>query len=61
MTTTKQKNAVRYCEKWLGVVFEGDINDFATVSAFLDDYLEMAKVTVIELKSEYDSFVMDLD
>ena len=34
MTTNKQKAAVHFCEKWLNVTFEGDINNFKQVSYF---------------------------
>ena len=34
MTTNKQRAAVHFCEQWLNVTFEGNINDFQQVSYF---------------------------
>ena len=35
MTTNRQKAAVHFCEQWLNIDFNGDINNFNQVSAFL--------------------------
>lgn len=34
MTTDKQKAAVHFCEQWLNITFEGDIEDKHQVSTF---------------------------
>ncbi len=43
MTTERQKKAVRFCEEWLNISFQGDINNREQVSNFLSDYLDAAK------------------
>lgn len=43
MTTDRQKRAVRFCEEILGVKYEGDIDDYTSVSDFLGFYLASAK------------------
>ena len=50
MTTGKQKAAVRFCEQWLNVTFNGDINNFNQVNTFLSNYLEEAKLLYDEIK-----------
>ena len=60
MTTGKQKAAVHFCEQWLDVTFEGDINNFDQVSFFLSNYLEEAKLLYDEIKCEYESYLWDL-
>ena len=60
MTTNKQKNAVHFCEQWLNVTFEGNINDFQQVSYFLSIYLDEAKSLYNEVKYEYESYLWDL-
>ena len=49
MTTDKQKAAVHFCEKWLNVTFNGDINNF-----------QEAKLTYEEIACEYESYLWDL-
>lgn len=39
MTTKKQRDAVHFCEKWLKVPFEGDINNFNQVRNYLSNIL----------------------
>jgi hypothetical protein len=60
MTTDKQKAAVYFCEKWLNVTYNGDINNFQQVSNFLSEYLEEAKLTYEEIACEYESYLWDL-
>lgn len=60
MTTNKQKAAVRFCEQWLDVTFNGDINNFQQVSYFLSAYLDDAKQLYEEVKCEYESYLWDL-
>ena len=60
MTTNKQKNAVHFCEQWLNVTFEGNINDFQQVSYFLSIYLDEAKSLYDEVRCEYESYLWDL-
>ena len=60
MTSNRQKAAVHFCEKWLDVTFNGDINNFNQVSTFLSKYLEEAKSYCREVKCEYDAYMWDL-
>ena len=60
-STTKQRNAVEYCEQWLCIEFEGNINDFDDCFDFLELYLDEAKQTERELACEYEAYVWDLD
>lgn len=60
MTTNKQKAAVHFCEQWLNVTFEGNINDFQQVSYFLSIYLDKAKSLYNEVKCEYEAYLWDL-
>lgn len=59
MTTNKQKAAVHFCEQWLDVTFNGDINNFNQVSTFLSNYLEEAKFLYEEIKYEYEAYLWD--
>ena len=56
MTTGKQKAAVHFCEQWLNITFNGDINDFRQINYFLED----AKQLYEEVKCEYESYLWDL-
>lgn len=60
MTTDRQKAAVHFCEQWLNVTFEGDINNFKQVSYFLSIYLDDAKQLYDEIRYEYESYLWDL-
>ena len=60
MTTDKQKAAVHFCEQWLNITFNGDINNFQQVSNFLSEYLEEAKNLYDEVKCEYEAYLWDL-
>ena len=59
-STIKQKAAVHFCEQWLNITFNGDINNFQQVSDFLSEYLEEAKLTCDELTCEYEAYLWDL-
>lgn len=61
MTTSRQKAAVHFCEEWLHVTFEGNINDFYEVSDFLSEYLDEAKNLYEEIVCEYEAYLQDLD
>lgn len=60
MITNKQKAAVHFCEKWLNVVFKGDINNSQQVSYFLSIYLDDAKQIYDEIRCGYESYLWDL-
>ena len=60
MTTSRQKAAVHFCEQWLKVTFEGDINNFNEVSNFLSEYLEEAKMLALEITCEYEAYIEEL-
>lgn len=53
MTTKRQKAAVYFCEEWLDIKFNGDINDFKAVSAFLNVYLNYAKSNALDAMEAY--------
>ena len=61
MTTNRQKAAVHFCEQWLNIDFNGDINNFKQVSAFLVEYLQEAKNLYEEILCEYEAYLWDLD
>lgn len=42
MITDKMKRAVEFCEQWY-TKFNGNINNYQEVSAFLSKYLKIAK------------------
>lgn len=59
MTTNKQKAAVHFCEKWLNVTFEGDIENRYQVSIFLGEYLQEAKNLYDEIICEYEAYLWE--
>ena len=59
-STEKQQSAVRYCEQWLYIEFDGNIESFDECSLFLSIYLEEAKQTEMELRCEYEAYIWDL-
>lgn len=61
MVTDKQKSAVHFCEEWLHISFEGNINSRQDVSEFLSEYLDEAKDLYMEIKCEYEAYLNDLD
>ena len=58
-STEKQHSAVRYCEQWLYIDFDGDINSFDDCSLFLNIYLEEAKQTEMEIICEYEAYMWE--
>lgn len=56
-STEKQKIAVKYCEAWLSINFEGNIDSFNECHNFLATYLEDAKETERELTCEYEAYI----
>ena len=56
-STARQQAAVRYCEQWLCIEFEDNINSFDDCSLFLKTYLEDAKAIEIVLKCEYEAYM----
>lgn len=61
MTTDRQKAAVHFCEQWLNITFNGNIENRYEVSAFLGEYLQEAKDLYNELRCEYESYLWDLE
>ena len=61
MTTNKQKAAVHFCEQWLDITFEGNIEDKYQVSMFLSEYLQEAKDLYNEIRCEYEAYLWELD
>ena len=60
-STERQQAAVRYCEQWLCIEFDGNIDSFNYCSHFLNIYLEEAKQTEIELSCEYEAYMWGID
>lgn len=60
-STKKQQAAVSYCEQWLCIKFNGNIENFDECSHFLSIYLEEAKQTEMELTCEYEAYLWDID
>lgn len=58
-STEKQQSAVRYCEQWLYIEFDGNIESFYECSHFLSIYLEEAKQTEMELRCKYEAYIWD--
>lgn len=61
MTTNRQRAAVHFCEQWLNITFEGNIEDKYQVSIFLGEYLQDAKNLYNEVRCEYEAYLWDLD
>ena len=61
MTTNRQKAAIHFCEQWLNVTFEGNIEDKHQVSIFLQEYLQEAKNLYDEIRCDYEAYLWDLD
>ena len=61
MTTDRQKAAIHFCEQWLNITFEDNINDRCQVSVFLGEYLQEAKDLYNEIKGEYEAYLWELD
>ena len=61
MTTNKQKAAIQFCEQWLDITFEGNIEDKYQVSIFLSEYLQEAKDLYDEIRCEYEAYLWKLD
>ena len=61
MTTNRQKAAVHFCEQWLHITFEGNIENRNQVSTFLGEYLQEAKNLYDEIKCEYEAYLWNLD
>ena len=61
MTTDRQKAAVQFCEQWLDITFEGNIEDKYQVSNFLSEYLQEAKNLYNEIRCEYEAYLWELD
>lgn len=61
MTTNRQKAAIHFCEQWLNITFNGDIENRYQVSIFLGEYLQEAKDLYNELRCEYEAYLWDLE
>ena len=60
MTTDKQKSDIHFCEQYLNITFDGDIEDEHQVSEFLHKYFQEAKYEYEALKCEYEAYLWDL-
>lgn len=61
MTTNRQKAAVYFCERWLHITFEGNIENRNQVSTFLSNYLQDAKNLYEEMVCDYEAYLWSLD
>ena len=61
MTTDRQKAAIHFCEQWLNITFEGNINNRFEVSIFLGEYLQEAKNLYDEIRCDYEAYLWDLN
>jgi len=59
--TSRQIAAVHFCEQWLHISFEGDIEDRQQISAFLSEHLDDAKNLYEEAACEYEAYLWELD
>lgn len=59
MVTERQKSAVHFCEEWLHISFDGDINDRIQVNEFLDEHLDDAENLYEEMSCEYQECLME--
>lgn len=55
-STEKQREDIEYCEQWLNIEFEGNINSFDDCSQFLKAYLQDAILIEKELNSNYEHY-----
>ena len=60
MATDRQKAAIHFCEQWLNITFEGNINNRFEVSIFLGEYLQEAKNLYDEIRCDYEAYLWDL-
>lgn len=58
-STEKQRKAVKYCEEFLYIEFEGNIMSARDCSEFLNLYLEEAKDRERELYCEYSAYIWE--
>ena len=61
MATDRQKAAIHFCEQWLNITFEGNINNRFEVSIFLGEYLQEAKNLYDEIRCDYEAYLWDLN
>ena len=61
MTTDRQKAAIHFCEQWLNITFDGNINNRFEVSIFLEEYLQEAKNLYDEIRCDYEACLWDLN
>lgn len=59
MTTEKQKNAIRFCEEWLGISFGGNVCNFNDVNKFLNENLDEAKSVAENAQESYFNNIND--
>lgn len=59
--TNRQIAAVHFCEEWLHISFEGDIENRQQISAFLSKHLDDAKNLYREAACEYEAYLWELD
>ena len=57
----RQIAAIHFCEEWLNISFDGDIEDRQQVGSFLSEYLDDAKNIYEEVACEYEAYLCELD
>lgn len=58
-STSRQISAVHFCETWLHIKFDGNIDSFDDCHKFLSQYLDDAKWTAMEISCEYEAYMFD--
>lgn len=58
-STEKQREEIYFCETWLCVAFDGDINNFHDCSEFIHAYLYDARQAKLEFKCEMESYIVE--
>lgn len=59
--TNRQIAAVHFCEEWLDISFEGDIEDRQQVDSFLSEYLDEAKNLYSEIACAYEAALCEIN
>ena len=60
-STNRQIAAIHFCEEWLNISFEGDIEDRQQVGSFLSEYLDEAKNLYFEIACEYEAALCEIN
>ena len=56
-STPQQLQDIEYCEKWLYIIFEGNINDYNECSEYIETYLKEAIQTEIDYRESMEIYL----